>query len=101
MSLGKVHQYVAPFFVVDHSWARQEENNTVSFQESSEAEQHQAWNLFSRLPLISPAAAFTCQLQHFSSLICTNPLNSHLKEIFFSSVFAHGITPKISVFSRT
>lgn len=67
---GKCISMWPHFFVVDHNWARQEENNTVSLQESGEAEQHQAWSLSSKLPLISPAAAFACQLLHFS-LICS------------------------------
>lgn len=70
-SLGKGHQYVASFFVLDHNWARQEENSTVRLQERGETEQHQPWSFFSKLPLQSPAAAFACQLQHFSSLICS------------------------------
>ena len=41
-SLGKAHEFVAPFFGVDHNWAKWEESNTVSIQARCKVPQHQA-----------------------------------------------------------
>lgn len=72
--LGNEHETMASFFGVDHSWAKPEETNAGSIRARCEAAQHQAWRLFSKLPPVSPAAAFAaraCQLQCFSSFICS------------------------------
>lgn len=79
-SLGKVHQYVAPFFVLDHNWAREEENSTVSLQERGETEQHEAWSLFPNYPYNPQQQPLPASCNTSPPLSAANPLNSHLKE---------------------